>query len=167
MPADPRALLIRVLLCALALGSAAPTASPASAQEGDTEAADEWRVGGSLGVPGARLEAFFPAFTVGLHLLHLPPGRVAFDASVGVAPMLLAEGSLALGARSGISFPTGSRPEGIFGGYVGGAVVAGSGLRTGVTFHWLGGSWPVAGEERNPQEAYPRVAASASSSSSS
>lgn len=154
----PLHVALAILLPALA--AAVATTTPLVAQDSTAAAVDEWLVGGSVGVPGFETLVFYPAAIVAVHLVHVPVGDVGAEVTLVAAPMSLAVGGLAGGARGGLLVPlqagqvlilpaggislvgavgTGDGVGGLIAGYLGGSVVGASGVRTGLTFHWIPG----------------------------
>ena len=157
---------MRGVHAALAVAVACATClvtTPVAAQDSSAVARGGWLVGGSVGVPGHGGEFEPELFTVGVHWTHVRRGRPGVDFSLGTVPRVLIEGLVVMGARAGVAVPVALSPTvtllpsggvsvlggfgggggGGTGGYnIGAAVVmqtaAGRGLRTGVTWHWLG-----------------------------
>lgn len=151
------------LTVALLAATLLSTTTPLTGQDSTAVAAGEWRVGGSVGVPGLGREAFPPAFTVGVHFTRVPSTGPGLDLSVGTSPYALARAAFILGARGAITFPVeagsavllpgggvsyvgiaANDGDAALGGHVGAAAIGAGGLRGGLTVHWFGReTWPV------------------------
>jgi hypothetical protein len=99
MPNDVR------LTSLLALLLLAMVPAPVDAQQTQATSPDGWLVGGSLGMPGAGVEPFFPLVMVGVEATRLQPGSVGLDAALFTAPAALAFGLGNAAARIGLTVP--------------------------------------------------------------
>ena len=162
MSAATRPIRPNLPVSALVAGLAATT-TPLMAQDTTAVAAGEWRVGGSVGVPGLGMQAYPTAFTVGVHFTRIPASGAGLDLSLGTSPHAAARAAFILGARGSITLPMEAGPavvlpgagvsyvgvaasgrEAAFGAHVGAAAIGARGLRGGLTIHWLGRErWPV------------------------
>jgi hypothetical protein len=139
----------------------------ASAQDSTATRSSGWLIGGSVAVPGASTEAFYPLTMVGVRATQLRPGRPGVDLELMTAPYPFALGIANLVGRAGVALPLRVMPgvlllpaagvtaagaasvseEGagaLFGLNAGMSVLltgsGSSGLRAGITWHHFGES---------------------------